>query len=69
MAVGQEGEGRPGGGVAVVDEGEDGDGIIEPLLLDQTVDGAGVLPVLDVELVHVFPRGLCHWNVRSSHHH
>ena len=69
MAVGQEGEGRPGGGVAVVDEGEDGDGIIEPLLLDQTVDGAGVLPVLDVELVHVSPRGLCHRNVRSSHHH
>ena len=52
MTVCQEGEGGPAAGVGVVDEGEDGDGLVEALLLDEGVDGAGVLPVLDVELVH-----------------
>ena len=52
MTVCQEGEGCPAAGVGVVDEGEDGDGLVEALLLDEGVDGAGVLPVLDVELVH-----------------
>ena len=52
MTVCQEGEGGPAAGVGVVDEGEDGDGLVEALLLDERVDGAGVLPVLDVELVH-----------------
>ena len=52
MTVCQEGEGGPAAGVGVVDEGEDGDGLVEALLLDERVDGAGVLPVLDVELIH-----------------
>ena len=52
MTVCQEGEGGPAAGVGVVDEGEDGDGLVEALLLDERVDGAGVLAVLDVELVH-----------------
>ena len=52
MTVGQEREGRTGGGVGVVDEGEDGDGVIEPLLLDEAVDRAGVLAILDIKLVH-----------------
>ena len=61
MTVCQEGEGGPAAGVGVVDEGEDGDGLVEALLLDERVDGAGVLAVLDVELVHAaVPQcGLC----------
>ena len=51
MTVGQEGESSSGGLVGVVDVGEDVDGLGEPLLLDQTIDGAGVLPILDIKLV------------------
>ena len=51
VTVGQEGESSSGGLVGVVDVGEDVDGLGEPLLLDQTVDGAGVLPILDIKLV------------------
>lgn len=52
MAVGEERQGGPGGGVTVVYQRQDGDGVVEPLLLDQAVDGAGVLAILDVKLVH-----------------
>ena len=51
VTVSQEGESSSGGLVGVVDVGEDVDGLGEPLLLDQTIDGAGVLPILDIKLV------------------
>ena len=43
VAVGQEGEGGPAGGVGVVDVVEYVDGLDVALLLDQAVDGRGVL--------------------------
>ena len=50
VAVRQQGEGSPWGWVAVVDVVEDVDGLDVPLLLDQGVDGGGVLPILDLEV-------------------
>ena len=50
VAVRQQREGSPGGWVAVVDVVEDVDGLDVPLLLDQGVDGGGVLPILDLEV-------------------
>ena len=44
VAVGEEREGGPAGGVGVVDVVEDVDGLDVALLLDQGVDGRGVLP-------------------------
>ena len=50
VAVRQQREGSPWGWVAVVDVVEDVDGLDVPLLLDQGVDGGGVLPILDLEV-------------------
>ena len=52
VAICQQRQCSSGGWVGVIDVCQDGDCLIEPLLLDQTIDGAGVLPVFDVKLVH-----------------